>query len=121
MKLSAYQIISLLIYAFIMGACQLLMVKASKQLGNNFNDKTLIYAIFVSHWLYIAITVYIIATCLWLLILYKADIRLAYPIASTSVIFAALLQSAIDNSNLPINYWIGLVLVVMGLIMINSR
>ena len=121
MKLSLYQFIALIFYAIIMGGSQIILAKASKQLGQNFSDGPLVYALFKSYWLYIAITFYIFATSFWLFILYRVDIRLAYPIASTSVIFAALIQTYIDNSIPSTSYWAGLLLVVIGLVLINLR
>jgi drug/metabolite transporter (DMT)-like permease len=121
MKISAYQFAALMLYAIIMGASQLIMAKASKQLGQNIEATSLIQALYVSYWLYISIIFYIFATGFWLLILFQVDIRLAYPIASTAVIFAAIFQSCLDKTLPPINYWIGLTMVVIGLIFINLK
>jgi len=110
----------LLAYAAIIGASQLFFVNASKQIGSNFNVNGFFYAVFYSHWLYISIFFYIIATGFWMYLLYRIDIRTAYPIASTSVIFAALFQNWRDGKSLPSSYWIGVLVVLIGLTLINS-
>lgn len=77
-------------------------------------------AFLYSYWLYCAIIFYIIATAFWMYLLYRIDIRIAYPVASTSVIFAALLQTIIDGKSPSPYYWIGIVIVLAGLTLINS-
>jgi len=110
----------LLSYAAIIGASQIFFVNASKQIGSNFNVNGFLYAALYSHWLYISIVFYIIATGFWMYLLYRVDIRAAYPIASTSVIFAALFQNLRDGKSLPSSYWIGILVVLIGLTLINS-
>ena len=110
----------LLAYAAIIGASQPFFVNASKQIGSNFNVNGFFYAALYSYWLYISIFFYIIATGFWMYLLYRIDIRTAYPIASTSVIFAALFQNWRDGKSLPTSYWIGVLIVLIGLTLINS-
>ena len=118
--ISPLHFILLLAYAAIIGASQLFFVNASKQIGFNFNVNGVLYAVLYSYWLYISIFFYIIATGFWLYLLYRIDIRTAYPIASTSVIFAALFQNWRDGKSLPNSYWIGVSIVLIGLALINS-
>jgi len=110
----------LLAYAAIIGASQIFFVNASKQIGSNFDMNGFLYAALYSHWLYISIVFYIIATGFWMYLLYRIDIRIAYPIASTSVIFAALIQSWRDGKSLPASYWTGIFIVLIGLTIINT-
>ena len=110
----------LLCYAAIMGASQLIFVNASKQFGSNYSTEGLVHAFIYSYWLYIAITFYVVATGFWMFLLYRIDIRLAYPIASTSIIFAALLQTMIDGKMPSLLYWLGIAIVIGGLGLINA-
>ncbi|MBU3560592.1 hypothetical protein [Polynucleobacter hallstattensis] len=119
-KISWIQFAQLLAYAAIMGSCQIIMAKASKQIGGNIAESSLVSGIFSSYWLFMALFIYAIATGIWLLILFSVDIRIAYPIASTSVIFASLLQSYLDGRFPPTSYWLGIITVLVGLTLINQ-
>lgn len=121
MKLSLLQFICLICYAAIMGGSQILMANASSQLGKNYFANGLFFALLNSYWLYIALIFYAFATAVWLLLLYKIDIRVAYPIASTAVIFASLIQCYRDGKELDSSYWIGLVFIVIGIAIINLK
>lgn len=102
-----------------MGGSQILMANASSQLGKNYFAKGIFFAILNSYWLYIALIFYAFATATWLLLLYKIDIRIAYPIASTAVIFASLIQCYRDGKSLDPSYWLGLLFIVIGIGLIN--
>lgn len=121
MKLSLLQFICLVSYAIIMGGSQILMANASSQLGNNYFSKGIFFAITNSWWLYVALIFYVFATAVWLFLLYKIDIRIAYPIASTAVIFAALIQCCRDGKSLDTSYWFGLIFIVIGIGLINLK
>ena len=118
---STIMLLVLISYAVLMGASQILMVNAAKEVGENLSLYGLIYALFCSPWLYIAITTYIIATGIWLAILYRVDIRIAYPIASTAVIFAILIQCFSQKSFPSFTYWVGIILVLTGIVLIQRE
>lgn len=103
-----------------MGSSQLIFVNASKQFGQYYNSGGILQAFLHSYWLYCAIIFYVIATAFWMYLLYRIDIRIAYPVASTSVIFAALLQTIIDGRMPSLSYWVGIIIVLAGLALINS-
>lgn len=119
MKISYDQFFSLIIYAIIMGGSQLILVKAAKEIGDKVASVGFLSGIFSSYWLYIGIIFYTFAMMLWLYLIFKIDIRIAYPIASTAVIFAALFQSYLDGYFPSYSYWIGLVCVIIGLTLIQ--
>ena len=96
------------------------MANASSQLGKNYYAKGIFFAILNSYWLYIALIFYAFATATWLLLLYKIDIRMAYPIASTAVIFASLIQCYRDGKIMPLSYWAGLSLICVGIFLIQQ-
>jgi len=104
-----------------MGGSQILMANAATQLGNNYFSKGIFFAITQSYWLYIALSFYAFATAAWLLLLYKIDIRIAYPIASTAVVFAALIQCYRDGKSMNLSYWLGLIFIVIGIGLINLK
>ena len=112
----------ILAYAAIMGFSQIILANASKQISNNLLKKNLFFSVISSNWLILGILFYIIAVIFWLWILSKVDLRYAYPIASTSVIFAAIASSYQMGYFPSLNYWIGLILVIVGLtLVVNSK
>jgi drug/metabolite transporter (DMT)-like permease len=119
-KISLIELAQLLAYAIVMGASQIIMSKASKQIGGNIGEAGLFSAIFTSSWLFFALLFYVIATGIWLIILFRVDIRIAYPVASTSIIFASILQSYLDNKFPPTSYWLGIITVLTGIALINQ-
>lgn len=121
-KMNEKFILITLIYAIVMGCAQIVLSKASIEIGDNLKENTLFFSIIKSYWLIIGTLIYIFATLFWLWILYNLDIRFAYPIASTSVIVASLIQSYLSKSFPGKEFWIGLSLICVGLsIVINSK
>jgi drug/metabolite transporter (DMT)-like permease len=109
-------------YAVVMGFAQVIFVRASDQISKNLEKKNIFYSILSSEWLLLGIIFYIFATIYWLWILYKVDIRYAYPIASTSVVFTSIVYSFQSGSTPSISYWIGLSIILIGLaIVVNSK
>lgn len=105
-----------------MGFAQVILSNASDQIAKNLTKKNIIYSILSSEWLLLGIVFYFFALIYWLWILSKVDLRYAYPIASTSVVFASIASSYQLGVFPSINYWIGLVLIILGLtIVINSK
>lgn len=102
-----------------MGMAQIVLANAATQINQSIQIKGFSHSIFSSSWLYLGLFIYLIGITFWLFILTKVDIRLAYPIASLSIVFASLCQSLITNSYPSTIYWIGLIIVILGLVLIN--
>ena len=117
--ISRVDIFLLIIYAGLMGAAQIIFANAASQINQFIPIKGVLFSVFSSNWLYLGLFIYLIATAFWLFMLTKVDIRLAYPIASTSIVFASLYQSFISGSYPSTIYWIGLIIVILGLALIN--
>ena len=112
----------ILVYAAIMGFSQIILSNASKEISKNLLKKNIFFSIISSNWLIWGIVFYIIALIFWLWILSKVDLRYAYPIASTSVIFAAIATSYQMGFFPSLNFWVGLILVIIGLtLVVNSK
>jgi len=112
----------ILAYAAIMGFSQIILSNASKEISKNLLKKNIFFSIISSNWLIWGIVFYIIALIFWLWILSKVDLRYAYPIASTSVIFAAIATSYQMGFFPSLNFWVGLILVIIGLtLVVNSK
>lgn len=118
-KIGLFDYLMLLIYAFIMGCAQILMAKAAEQVGSNTQVKGILQSVLQSEWLWISIVFYVIATAFWLFILFRVDIRIAYPIAMTSVVFAGFIKCVLENEFPNPLYWFGLLIIMIGLYLIN--
>lgn len=107
-----------LLFAMFMGSGQIILSMASKEI---FSDGGMSLALMISSkWLWLGVVVYAGSLLFWIYILSRFDVRYAYPISSTAIIFAAVFQSFIDK-NFPSNgYWIGLFFVIIGLIFISQ-
>ena len=102
-----------IIFAMIMGAGQIVLSYASKEIFSQGIISPRI--IFSSKWLGLGILIYALAMIFWIYILSKFDVKYAYPISSTAIFFAAVFQSIIQKTLPSGNYWFGLLLVVIGL------
>ncbi len=119
-NIGVFNFLLLLGYAGIMGGAQIIFANAAKQINQEIPIKGLLISTLSSNWLYLGLMLYIVATIFWLYMLTKVDIRIAYPIASTAVIFASLFQSLNTNTFPSITYWLGLGVVIAGLTLINN-
>ena len=63
----------------------------------------------------------IIATVLWMYILKNYDFSLAYPLASMSYIFGMFAAIIIFHEMVPFTRWIGLLLIIVGVIFIQMK
>ena len=109
----------LFLYAAVMGAAQIIFSNAANQIRDTMPTGGVLFAAFTSGWLYIGLVVYVVATVFWLYMLARVDIRFAYPVASTAVLFAALFQSLLSSSYPSLTYWIGLIIILIGLGLVN--
>ena len=113
--------IIILCFAFSMGIAQFIFSLASDQIFSNLKIHNLYRAILKSYWIYLALFIYILATIVWIWILSKVDLRYAYPLASLSIIFAPLLKSYYENLYLGPKYWLGLIIILIGVILMSEN
>lgn len=106
-----------LVFAMIMGAGQIVLSYASKEI---FSEGALsLRGVVCSKWLWLGIFIYAFSMILWVYILSKFDVKYAYPISSTAIFFAAIFQSIIQKTIPSSSYWMGLVFVTAGLIVLS--
>lgn len=116
--ISLFNILLTLLFAIIMGAGQMVLSLASKDI---FSKEVISIGVLIeSKWLWVGIAVYAFSMILWIYILSRFDVRYAYPISATAIFFAALFQSIIQRSMPSSSYWFGLVIVFIGLIVLSS-
>jgi drug/metabolite transporter (DMT)-like permease len=65
-----------------------------------------------------ALAFYAIATVLWVWLLSRYPLALAYPIAVLAVVFTPLIDKFFFHQHLPSTYWPGLALIIGGVIVI---
>ena len=68
----------ILTFAFSMGLAQVIFSLASDQIFTNLKNQNLFNSILKSHWIYIGLFIYVIATIAWIWILSKVDLRFTY-------------------------------------------
>ena len=84
------------------------------------NEVISIKVIFGSKWLWLGVVVYALSMILWVYILSRFNVKYAYPISATAIFFASLFQSIIQKTMPSGNYWLGLIVVFVGLVILSS-
>ena len=65
-----------------------------------------------------ALILYAFATVLWVWLLSRYPLALAYPIAVMAVVFTPLIDCFVFRQSLPVTYWPGLGLMIAGVLVI---
>jgi drug/metabolite transporter (DMT)-like permease len=117
--MNIFQFLILIFYALAISIAQLFLVK-SAQLLNLTSLKFFLLSVIANYWLLIGLIIYIIGFLAWIIILKYIDVRLAYPFVMLSVLFTSIFQTYIDKLTIEPIYWIGLLLISSGLIIINN-
>jgi drug/metabolite transporter (DMT)-like permease len=71
-------------------------------------------------WLYMALFVYALATIFWLYILQRIPLSLAYPFSALAMLIVPILAMLLFGERLNFSYWIGLSLILIGIIIIGQ-
>jgi len=71
-------------------------------------------------WLYCALTTYGVATIFWLYILQRIPLSVAYPFSVLAMVIVPILALFLFNEQINWSYWVGLIFIVIGLIIIAS-
>ncbi|WP_054692130.1 EamA family transporter [Syntrophomonas palmitatica] len=66
------------------------------------------------------LVVYVLTTFLWLYILSRAQLSYVYPIQSLVFVFV-LLATMVLGERIPINRWLGVVVICMGVYLVSYR
>ena len=119
------QVFQLIAFAFLMSVGQLLLKKtaiAISDINNNSIQELGLYKsislIMQIPWLYLAFCVYLLAIPLWLYILQKVALSIAYPFSALAMIMVPIMASQIFAEKLGFSYWIGAFLIIIGIIII---
>jgi drug/metabolite transporter (DMT)-like permease len=72
-------------------------------------------------YLWIGLTIYAVSFVVWLWLLSFIPLRYAYPTAATSLLIVPLLTGLMTREFPPPLYWVGIVLVIVGLTLVVTR
>ena len=119
------QVFQLIGFAFLMSLGQLLLKKTaliisdmnsiSIQESGVYKSVLLVLQI---PWLYLALFLYLFAIILWLHILQKVPLSIAYPFSALAMIIVPIMASQIFAEKLSLSYWFGAILIIIGIIII---
>jgi|GEM_PF-3557720 len=77
--------------------------------------------IFLQLWIWVGLFLAVLQLLLWLKILNKNDLSLAYPITSLSTPTTMLVAQFFFNEHLSLQVWIGTLLISAGIVLISSK
>ena len=118
--LNYIQILQLVSFAMLMSLGQILFKKTALSMSSN-EALSLFDGIFKAisiPWLYMALFVYGIATVFWLYLLQRIPLNLAYPFSALAMVIVPILAMYLFGERLNLSYWLGLSLIVSGIIVI---
>ena len=70
---------------------------------------------------FLALIVYACATFLWLFILQKVPLSVAYPFTALAIVIIPLLSIFLFDEKLDVTYWFGSMLIVSGIVVMAFR
>ena len=116
------QVIQLIGFTFIMSMGQLLFKKTALTISENTtNTAGLIEGVsraIQTPWLYLALTTYALATVLWLYILQRIPLTIAYPFSALAMLLVSLLSIYFFSEKLTLSYFLGAFLIILGITII---
>ena len=122
--LTYIQIFQLIGFACLMSLGQILFKKTAISLSETLNAEDsygliegIIRALHIP-WLYLALSIYAIATIFWLYILQRIPLPLAYPFSALAMVIVPILATYLFGDRLTFSYWIGVLLIFSGIIVI---
>tara|TARA_B110000238_G_C15772632_1_gene288283 strand:- start:18 stop:392 length:375 start_codon:yes stop_codon:yes gene_type:complete len=121
--LSIINIIQLIGFTLLMSMGQLLFKKTAMTITNNsITEATgllegIIRALQIP-WLYAALLVYALATMLWLYILQRIPLTIAYPFSALAMILVPLLSIYFFSEKLTLSYFLGAFFIILGITII---
>ena len=78
-------------------------------------------SLFQIPYFFLALAVYASATIFWLFILQKLPLSTAYPFTALAMVIIPILSIFLFNEKVTVNYWIGAVLIVAGILIISFK
>ena len=116
-----FTIISILISVCAIVAGQLCMKKALNDLGDIDFASSLIFTylkIFMSPFVIVGLSFYIIGVFSWLYVLSKVDLSYAYPFLALTFVLVAISSSIFLGEYISPRRWIGIIVICLGILLI---
>ena len=120
--LNYIQILQLVSFAMLMSVGQILFKKTALSISSN-EALSLFDGVIKAlsmPWLYLALCVYGIAKIFWLYLLQRIPLNLAYPFSALAMVIVPILAMFLFGERISVSYWIGLVLILSGIIIIGQ-
>jgi drug/metabolite transporter (DMT)-like permease len=117
--LTLYQISLLILYVGCLSAGQMIFKAAAGAITGLSFAKGVLHLLFVPAF-YLACLLYFLATVLWVWILSQLPLNQAYPFVALALIFVPLLSWHFFGEVPTLTYWLGVSLVIGGLMIIAS-
>lgn len=117
--ISINNVLLTIILSLFMAAGQIVLSIAAKELF--VNNKLSFELVLSNIFLWIGGLIYIFSFFLWIYILSRFDVRYAYPISATAIIYVGLFQSILSKNWPSQSYWYGVVVVIFGLWILVSE
>jgi len=78
---------------------------------------------FITHvisngWIWIGLTIIMLETLIWLAILSKIDLSIAFSVSSTAYIYVLLLSAFLLHEQVSLNRWIGTAFIIIGIFLV---
>jgi|TARA_R110002126_G_scaffold291807_1_gene459586 drug/metabolite transporter (DMT)-like permease len=121
MSIGYLNITFLVCFAFIMSLGQLLFKKAALSLPPMSLTKEFLLACMVNVWLVSAVAFYGVATVLWVCILQRVPLSLAYPFAALAFILVPAAAWLLFNEAITKSYLVGMAFIILGIITITTN
>ena len=124
--ISYVQILQLIGFAFLMSTGQMLFKKTaisitnlSKEIGDPVGIIESIFRAIQIPWFYMALLTYGLATILWLYLLQRIPLSIAYPFTALAMIIVPIFSMFLFEEKLSYSYFMGSILVISGIAIIS--
>ena len=124
--ISYIQFMQLVGFAFLMSSGQMLFKKTaisiatySKDIGEAAGIIDSVIRALQIPWFYFALLVYGLATVLWLYILQRIPLSIAYPFSALAMLIVPIFSFLIFKERLSYSYFMGSILIVSGIAIIS--
>ena len=124
--ISYIQFMQLVGFAFLMSSGQMLFKKTaisiaaySKNIGEAAGIVDSVIRALQIPWFYFALLVYGLATVLWLYILQRIPLSIAYPFSALAMLIVPIFSFLIFKERLSYSYFMGSILIVSGIAIIS--
>ncbi len=117
MRISLLDLALLTAFPFVMAVGQLLFKQAALA-GQGLPLMSAMMRFLHQPIFYGAVGLYGLATLFWLWLLTRYSLALAYPFAVLAVVFVPLLEKFLFQQKLGVSYWLGLSLIIGGVLVI---